>query len=115
MASFADLLTRFAGQVEDEPNGLPPSQRTGPVAVFGYVSATGLTIFTPGGPVEVNAETLAGFEASRKILILPRDPLPADIKAGTFRLANNTVSGRLSWWANDGGTMVDLLTFTPVA
>lgn len=53
------------------------------------------------------ADLLAFFSV---FVTLPRNPLPADIPAGTARIVKNTTTGRLSLWANDGGAMVDLLT-----
>ena len=47
--------------------------------------------------------------SSNAILYLAGDPVPGDIPAGTARVAKNTTTGRLSHWANDGGTIVDLL------
>lgn len=46
----------------------------------------------------------------RRILMLATNPGSGDIPQGTVRVTKNTTSGRLSLWANDGGTMVDLLT-----
>ncbi|MCJ2009181.1 hypothetical protein [Methylobacterium sp. J-092] len=46
-------------------------------------------------------------------LILNRDPVVDDIANGTFRVAKNTAADRWSLWVNDGGKMVDLLTFAP--
>lgn len=115
MASFADLLVQFAGSAVAEPDGRPPSQRTGDVVVFGEVVALALTISTPSGPITIDADVLAALGTGGRFLILPRDPLPADIAAGSFRLVKNTATGRLSYWANDGGAMVDLLTFTPAS
>ncbi|PZP66244.1 hypothetical protein [Methylorubrum populi] len=50
----------------------------------------------------------------RRVLELSGDPAPADIPGGTIRVCKNTATGRSSLWLNDGGTVVDLLTFAPV-
>lgn len=46
----------------------------------------------------------------RRVLAKAGDPVAADVPAGTIRAAKNTTTGRLTLWANDGGTMIDLLT-----
>ncbi|MBY0255155.1 MAG: hypothetical protein K2X54_27845 [Methylobacterium organophilum] len=50
----------------------------------------------------------------RAILQKNGPPAAADVPANTARVVKNTATGRISLWANDGGTMVDLLTFTTV-
>ncbi|AWI88169.1 hypothetical protein C0214_07825 [Methylobacterium sp. DM1] len=45
----------------------------------------------------------------RKMLIKASAPVAADIPAGTIRVAKNTATGRTSLFANDGGTIIDLI------
>ncbi len=60
-----------------------------------------------------NLEDLAALAnlLPRTVLPLARNPLASDIDAGTARVTKNTVTGRISLWVNDGGTMIDLLAF----
>lgn len=48
-----------------------------------------------------------------KILVKASAPTTSDIPAGTFRVCKNTTNNRISLFVNDGGTIIDLLTFTP--
>lgn len=59
--------------------------------------------------------SMIGTLIGRPVLVLPLDPRPADISPGTIRVAKNTSTGLLSIWVNDGGTMVNLLSFTPAS
>ncbi|MCJ2009211.1 hypothetical protein [Methylobacterium sp. J-092] len=57
--------------------------------------------------------TLNGLD--RRVLVLPGDPGAGDVPAATARVVKNTGTGRISVWVNDGGTMIDLLTFAPAS
>lgn len=73
------------------------------------LSLTGLA--APGNAV---GDALAAL-LPRGLLSLPGDPGPTDITASTVRITKRRSDGRLSLWANDGGTMVDLLALEPVS
>lgn len=48
----------------------------------------------------------------RRLLSKDGAPVATEIPAGTIRAAKNTTTGRISIFANDGGTIVDLLDLT---
>ncbi len=67
-------------------------------------------------PYPGSDQSLAALNGlDRRVLSLAADPGTGDIAAGTARVAKNTATGRISLWVNDGGTMRDLLTFTPAS
>jgi hypothetical protein len=64
------------------------------------------TLFSGGAGIGTDGTSTA---SARRILTLPRDPTAADIPKGGSRLVRNTSNGYLSLWANDNGSIIDLV------
>lgn len=66
--------------------------------------------FGVGGVADVPGLPSALTEKlDRTVLAKAAPPVAADIPTGTIRVAKNTVTGRISLFVNDGGTIIDII------